>query len=213
MSTLIHAPQACSLATKIAAVEGDVNLNYDHVNLFTKEMSGNRSLLDFNPLGQVSVIITDQKEIITETAVCLLWVQNESTRKDFHISADDPKYFQLLRWLSFCSTELHKQIFRIVFYNEATQDVKDNFRELAASRLKVLDDHLADSEFMLGEQFSAVDAYLAWFFMLSDGSGVHTNNFQQLQRYRESLLTRPLIKELMEYENCLSDEIYNKNIL
>ena len=102
MPTLIHAPQACSLATKIVAFEGDVNLQYDHVNIFTKEMSGNRSLYNYNPLGQVSVIVLDNGEVITETACCLLWVQSQSEKKDFHIPADDPKYFQLVRWLGFC---------------------------------------------------------------------------------------------------------------
>ena len=69
---------------------------------------------------------------------------------------------------AFCATELHKGLFRVVFYDEATEQVKDRVRELAPLRFSVLNNHLANQTFLTGERFTAADAYLSWFFVLSE---------------------------------------------
>ena len=119
MTILYHAPLSCSLATRIAAAEAEVELDIHYLNLATKDLEQSGSLLDINPLGQVSTMRLDDGSLLTETASCIAWVQSQSRKAEFHISANQPEYFQMLRWLNFCATELHKQIFRVVFYPEA----------------------------------------------------------------------------------------------
>jgi len=84
-----------------------------------------------------------------------------------------------------------------VFYPEATDPVKERIRQLAPQRFKLLDQHLSQQSFLLGEQFSAADAYLSWFFVLADHAQLDHSDYPALNRYREQVLARPAIAELV----------------
>lgn len=197
-STLFHAPLACSLAVRMAAAEGGVPLDIAYLNLKTKEIVGGGSLYDVNPLGQVSVIKDQNQQVVTETSTCLQWVQLNSTDTSFYRDPSSSEFLQISRWISFCSTELHKQIFRVVFYDEATADVKARFLDLAPARLELLNNHLADKEFLVGDSFSAADAYLTWFFVLSSSSGVEVNPYEHLVSYRDRMFGRAGIDSVIQ---------------
>ena len=197
MPTLYHAPLTCSLAARFAAAEGGIDLDVAYVNLQNKELDQGGSFYDVNPLGQVSVLLFEDGSKLTETSTVLLWLQSQSKNENFRVNPDDPEYFQLLRWTAFCATELHKGLFRIVFYDEATEQVKDRVRELAPLRFSVLDNHLANHTFLTGKRFTAADAYLSWFFVLSEKAQLDHSMYPNLESYRKRVLTRPAIKELI----------------
>jgi glutathione S-transferase len=213
---LYHAPLTCSLAARFCAAEAGVDIQLQPLNLLNKTLVGNGvvgapSYLGIHPLGQVSALRTANGEFITETAVVLMWLQHQSRQTDFKRDVDHTEYFQLLRWLNFCATELHKQIFRIVFYQEATDPVKAKIRDLAPPRLALLDQHLSDRSFLLGDTFSAADAYLTWFFVLSDRAQLNLEPYQQLCDYRQRVLARPLIQQLIA-DDLTMDVAIGQNI-
>ncbi|WP_281648369.1 glutathione binding-like protein [Parendozoicomonas sp. Alg238-R29] len=197
LPTLYHAPLTCSLASRFAAAEGGVPLTVEYLNLRTKELENGGSLLDINPLGQVSTLRLPTGELLTETATVLLWIQSQSPNQEYRRTPEDDDYFQLVRWLGFCATELHKQIFRVVFYQEATDQVKERIRGLAPKRFELLDNHLADKQYLLGEKVSAADAYLTWFFVLARNAQLDVSEYKNLNAYRKRMLERPLIQELI----------------
>lgn len=203
----MHAPLTCSLASRIAAAEGEVPLDIAYLNLKTKELEAGGSLFDINPLGQVSVLRLDSGEILTETSTVLIWIQSQSKNDAFRRDPADPAYFQMLRWIAFCATELHKQIFRVVFYPEATDPVKDRIRGLAPKRFEVLDTQLSDRPFLLGDRFSAADAYLTWFFVLAERAQVDPAGYGRLCDYRDRMLERPLIRDLIASDREKDREI------
>lgn len=198
---LYHIPRNCSLAVRIAAAEGDVDLDVEWVDPKTKALSSGGSLLDINPLGQVSTMRLESGEILTETSACLLWAQSQSTTS-FRVDPSDPAYFQMVRWLGFAATELHKQILRVVFYDEATDAVKDKFRALVPARFQLLDAHLKDRRFLLGENYSAADAYLTWFFVLAKRAGVLFPGYPNLEAYHSRVMARPKIVEMIEQDQA-----------
>ena len=211
-ATLYHAPLTCSLAARIAAAEGNVPLNIEYLNLRTKELENGGSLYDVNPLGQVSTLKLDNNEIITETSTTILWLQSQSKDPNFHISPSSPEFYQMARWVAFCATELHKQIFRVVFYPEATDEVKDRVRDLAPLRFEVLNKHLSDRPYLLGDNFTAADAYLTWFFVLSKNALLDPSTYEHLVAYQERTLNRPLIRELIESDRA-KDKAMNQQII
>ena len=198
MPTLYHAPLTCSLAARFTAAEGGVDLDIVHVNLQSKELDTGGSFYDINPLGQVSVLQLEDGSKLTETSTVLLWLQSQSENENFRVNPDDPEYFQMLRWTAFCATELHKGLFRVVFYDEATEQVKDRVRELAPLRFSVLNNHLANHTFLTGERFTAADAYLSWFFVLSEKAQLDHSKYPNLESYRQRVLARPALKELID---------------
>ena len=181
---LYHAPFTCSLAVRLAAKWGDVPLDILPTALGPK---ARQDLTVQNPLTQVSTLILPDDSVLTETSACLVWVQTQSHNPDFKRTSDQAEYFQMLRWIGFCATELHKQILRIVFYDEATDAVKDNFRRLSLSRLQRLNDHLADRTALVGKTYSAADAYLAWFLTLAPKAGVEFSSYEALSTYFDTI--------------------------
>jgi glutathione S-transferase len=211
-ATLYHAPLTCSLAARIAAAEGDVPLNIEYLNLRTKELESGGSLYDINPLGQVSTLKLSNEQIITETSTTLLWIQSQSKSNNFRIDPLTPEFYQLARWIAFCATELHKQIFRVVFYPEATDEVKDRIRDLAPLRFDVLNQHLSSQPFLLGDNFTAADAYLTWFFVLSNNAQLDSSAYKHLVDYQQRTLNRPLIRKLIE-SDIAKDKAMDQNII
>ena len=198
MPTLYHAPLTCSLAARFAAAEAGIPLDIEYVNLQNKELERGGSLYDVNPLGQVSVLQLDDGTKLTETSTVLLWLQSQSKNEAFRVNPEDPEYFQMLRWTAFCATELHKGLYRVVFYDEATEPVKDRVRDLAPLRFTVLDNQLAKHSFLTGERFTAADAYLSWFFVLSEKAQLDHSGYPNLETYRQTVLARPALRELIE---------------
>lgn len=210
-ATLYHAPLTCSLAARFAAAEAGVELNIEPLNFKTKELLKGGSLFDVNPLGQVSTLKLSDGQLLTETATCILWLQSQSQNSEFKIEPGSAEFFQLSRWLGFCATELHKQIFRVVFYPEATEEVKDKVRGLAPLRFEVLEKHLANNTYLLGDKFSAADAYLSWFFVLAKTAKVDPSGYPSLERYRQQVLSRPLIQKLIA-EDLEQDKAIGQNL-
>lgn len=196
-ATLYHEPLACSSAVRMAAAYGGVPLNVVHVNLATHKMDDGAPFKAINPLGQVSTLITPYGEKITETIAVLLWVQSQSERDDFVVQHNDSQYFQLIRWLSFTATEFHKQIYRMVFYDELDDASKDKIRDLASSRFAMLDEHLTHHSYLLGEHFCSADAYLGWALLLADRAGLHPERYEHLSAYAKRVRELPEIREVI----------------
>ena len=183
-ATLYHAPFTCSLAVRLAAKWGDVPLDIRPTAL---GQQARQDLIAHNPLAQVSTLILPDESVLTETSACLIWVQTQSQNPAFRRTSDQTEYFQMLRWIGFCATELHKQLLRIVFYDEATEDVKDNFRHLSTSRLQHLNEHLEDRKTLVGHTYSAADAYLTWFLTLAHKADVDLPPFKALSSYYDKV--------------------------
>jgi glutathione S-transferase len=204
---LYHAPLTCSLAARIAATEGEVELDIIPLNQTTKELAQGGTLYDVNPLGQVSVLELPDGSRLTETLAVIAWIQSQSTNQDFRIQPDSARYFEMLRWLAFCATELHKGLFRVVFYQEATNSVKDRVRALIPLRFQMLENQLKGREYLLGDKFSAADAYLTWFFVLSGHARVDHAAYPSVDSYRQRVLSRPAIKALIENDRIMDQEL------
>jgi len=204
---LFHAPLTCSLAVRLAAAWGNVPLDVLPVRLGKAKTDTEKQFRQVNPLGQVSTLILPDETILTETSVCLIWIQSQSKNSDFRREPNSPEYFQMLRWISFCSTELHKQLLRIVLYDEATEAVKENFRQLAKTRLAILSQHLAKQSVLVGETCSAADAYLTWFLTYSEKAGIDLAPYKSLKTYSDRQMEDVNIQRLLTEDTSLKATI------
>ena len=194
---LYHAPMACSLAARIAAAEAGIELDLAFVDLTNKRLEDGRSYLDVNPLGQVSVLQLPNGRLLSETSAVLVWLQANAGPTVTQIPAESNDYYELLRWISFCATELHKQIFRVLFYPEATAEVKERVRTLAPPRFAVLDNHLRGRQYLVGENFSSADAYLVWALQLMDRAQLDPSRYSALHDYHQRHNKRSTVIDLL----------------
>jgi glutathione S-transferase len=76
-------------------------------------------------------------------------------------------------------------------------------------RFEVLNSQLKGREFLVGDTYSAADAYLTWFFVLAENAGVDPIGYRHLADYRERVLDRPRIRALIDGDKQKRAEMYD----
>src|ERR1700755_2885187 len=107
---LYYSPFACSLAPHIVCREAHLPVTLRRVDLATKRAEGSADFLRLNPLAQVPTLVLDDGQVLTENLAVLLWLGTQAADGGLVPPPGTPESYQVLRWLSFVSTELHKHV-------------------------------------------------------------------------------------------------------
>jgi len=185
---LYHYPMACSTACRLAAVEFGVALEIVRADVFTKSLEDGGSLFDINPLGLVATLACFDGQVLTENTAILLWLQAQGPGLPV---VSDTDFFALLRWTSFCASELHKGLLWPLLRGDVDDGHKAFVRDRAGPRLDLLERHLSDRDSLVGACVTAADAYLAWFLVMAPLAGLDLASRPALSRVGENLLARP----------------------
>lgn len=196
---LYYSPFACSMAAHIAIREADLDVELVRVELPTKRTASGSDLFVDNPMGQVPTLVLDDERILTENVAVLFYLAERVP------SAKPRDQYELVRWLSFVSTELHKRILAPI-YNPCPGAVKDFARTCGDRAFAVLNAHLESRDTLLGEEFTAADAYLFWALMLMPHSGISLDPYPTLQAYHERHRKRPAVRDVLRYEKAEWDK-------
>lgn len=196
---LYYSPGACSLAPHIALNEAGLKYDLEKVDLASKKTESGKDYNEINAKGYVPALILDNGELLTEAAIVLQYISAQVPQK---LSPDENsfEYYRFKEWLNFISSELHKGI-GFFFRKNLTNEVKNSQSELVSKRLKFLDSSLPDQGYLMGENFTAADAYLftvlrwAYYFKL-DLSG-----FPKINQYFEKVKQRPHVQKTLAEEN------------
>jgi glutathione S-transferase len=95
---------------------------------------------------------------------------------------------------------VHKA-FSPLFSSEATDETKTYARNYLAKRLAYLEGALGDNKYVMGDQFTVVDAYL--FTVLGWGAHVGVDIGAKLKSYVERVRARPHVIEAMTAEGLI----------
>ncbi|HEY6556090.1 MAG TPA: glutathione binding-like protein [Polyangiaceae bacterium] len=196
---LFYSPFACSLAAHVACREVDLDVELVRVELSTKRTASGSDLFVDNAMGQVPTLVLDDGRILTENVAVLFYLAERAP------SAKPRDHYELVRWLSFVSTELHKRILAPI-YNPCPDAVKDFARTCGGRAFGVLNTHLESRDTLLGEEFTAADAYLFWALMLMPHSGISLDPYPALSAYHERHRKRPTVRDVLRYEKAEWDK-------
>jgi glutathione S-transferase len=202
---LYYSPFACSLAARVVCLEGGLPVNLRRIDLSTKRVEGQRdgAFLGVNPLGKVPALVCDDGHVLTENVAVLLFLGDQAPVALGLAPRESPARYELLRWLSFVATELHKRVLAPTFAVEgAPPPVRQFAREGAAQPLSVLEEHLRDRPALLGGSFTVADAYLAWTLLLlpRPRCGVPLDAFPAVQAYAERSWQREAFAAVLRAE-------------
>lgn len=188
---LYYSPLACSLAARIVAHEAGIPLTLHQVEVYEKTLTATgASYLDIAPFGQVPALRLEDGSILTELPAVVLYLAPPP-------AADRHRVHE---WLSFVGTELHKKIVWPL-YNRGVPDAVRTFaRESAPAAFAHVARHLADRELLVGDHFTAADAYLVWAMHMARLAGLDAQPAAYLKRMR----ARPSIAALLAEETPLA---------
>lgn len=201
---LYFAPLACSLATRISLYEAGAQAEFTQVDTKLKQLLDGSDFYAINPLGQVPVLRTEDGTLLSENTAILPYVADHYPAAQL-APADPTQRARMQQWLGFISTELHKAVFLPLLDPRAPEDVKTYARDKTALRLGVLQNHLANHEFLL-DRFSVADAYLVTVLNWAMHSGIDLAQWPQVKSYYQRLLGRASVAKALAEEMALYKE-------
>src|SRR5690606_40008370 len=112
-------------------------------------------------------------------------------------------------WLSFVASDLHPTIIEYIYKAlPATEEEREKTKALydkrVARRLKVLEDRLADQDYILGDRDSVIDGYALVVLNWSVPAQVALDPYPNIRAYMERLEARPAIRRVREAEGQIN---------
>ena len=196
---LYYSPGACSLSPHIVLRETGLPHDLVRVDLRAKKTADGADYRAINPSGSVPALQLDNGEILTEGPAIVQYLGDLAPQSDIVPKAGTMARVRLQEALNFISTELHKS-YSPLFGPTTPEDYKPVARENLVSRYGVVDKKLAGKSYLLGETFTAADAYLfvvtRWSFPLK----LDLRQFENVQAFMERVGARPKVKEAIAAE-------------
>lgn len=196
---LYFTPGSCGLAAQIALREAGVAVDLVKVDFGTKR-TAEGDYLQVNPKGFIPSLKLESGEVVTENAVILQWIADAYPSASLLPPMGSMERYRALEWLNYVATDLHKGM-AVMFSGFIDSDSKVRFAEgNLASRFEYVDDHLANNDYVLGDQFSAVDGYLYNVLRWPVRVNVDISAFAGIQAYMRRMEQRPAVIAAIEAE-------------
>ena len=199
---LYYAPLACSLAARIVAHEAGIPLALRQVEVFAKTVTETgASYLEVAPLGLVPVLRLDDGTLLTEVAAVVQYLADLRPAAGLAPPWGTPDRYRLIEWLSFVGTELHKKVVWPLYNRGVPDAVRAHARANAPAVFDHLARHLAAREHLVGDRFTAADAYLIWALHLARLAGLDPGaDRPALAAYAKRHRARASVSELLAEE-------------
>ena len=138
-------------------------------------------------------------EVITEGPAISQFIADQVPLKRLAPANGTIERVRMQSWLTFVGTELHKS--HGAFFNAAA---KDDWKTVARGNLErrygYLDAHLSDKPYLLGEEFTAADAYLFTVLRWIGVTGLTLATWPHLSAFQERVAARPAVAAAMKAE-------------
>lgn len=192
-------PGACSLSPHIVLEELGMPYETETVDLRTKQTASGQDFLAINPKGYVPALQLDGGELLTEGPAIVLYLADLAPEKKLAPAHGTLARYQLLSWMTFIGTELHKSC--SPFFNPAApQAMKEIARANLERRLTYTAQQLEGRDYLLGGDFSVADAYLftvlGWFRFVP----VDLSVWPVLQAFQARVAARPAVQAALKAE-------------
>ena len=150
--------------------------------------------LTLNPAGKVPVLV-DGRLVLTESAAIQLYLADKNPQAGFIPEAVEDRA-QMYRWIFFLVTEIEQPLWRIArhtfLYPEEKrlpQDV-DLARQECVEMVAVLERHMEEREFMVGDRLSVADFNAAYILDWANEEKM-LDGTPRLREYLRSMYARP----------------------
>jgi glutathione S-transferase len=154
-----------------------------------------KEYLSLNPLGTVPYFVDGPTHMTESTGICHYLVERYR-RHDFGLATDDPEYGAYLNWLyqsdatlTFPQT-IYLRYARLEPVERRLPQAADDYRKWYLARLRMLDAHLADHDYLCGGRFTIADIAIGYALFLGSTLGFAADYQPQTRGYLERLCER-----------------------
>lgn len=196
---LFYKPGACSLAPHIVANEAGLDFELVKVDLASKKTEQEQDFLATNPNGYVPALALSDGEVLTEASVLVQYLADRNPESGLMPKAGDLARYRVQQWLAFIATELHKT-FGPFFKPETPEATKEANRALLTRRIGFVDKRLEEGSYLMGDTFTAADAYLWTVLGWAPHIGFDLSPYTNVRRFLQTVAARPAVQETLRAE-------------
>jgi glutathione S-transferase len=209
---LFYAPGACSLAPHIVLREAGRRFDLERVDLKTLRTASGADFLTINPKGYVPALQLDGpgSPILTEAPVIMQYIGDLVPDAQLVPPGGTFARYYQQEWLNFLSTEVHKQ-FSLLFDTTLPAGVGEHLRGKISARFLYMQDVLNDRAFLMGETFTAADAYLFVMLQWCGPHGIDLGLYPNLDDYESRIAQRRSVQAALAAEGLLSRHRYRRS--
>lgn len=200
---LYLSPGTCSLAVHIALREAGIRFETVKVDLATHRTEAGDDYHRISPNGYVPLLETASGARYTETSALLPYIADLDPATGLIApSTKAEARLQVVQWLAFVATELHKT-FSWLWSKETAEATVGACRHKLAERFRTLDQHLGRSPYLAGASFTVADAYAFAIVNWSNFLDISLQPYPHLTGYQARIAERPAVRDALRAEGLL----------
>jgi len=201
---LYYAPGTCSFSPHIVAREAGIDIDLERVDISTMPHR-TQSGLDYatiNPNLYVPALELDDGFVLTEGVAIVQYLADLKPAFGLAPAAGTAARYRFISWLNFIATELHKNYSPWLFHAEYGAQMQDTVRGKIAERLAYVERELAaGGPYLLGQSFTAADAYLFTIVGWSRFVKIDLAPYPALSAFMKRVAARPAVRRAMQAES------------
>lgn len=202
---LYYAPGVCSIAAHITATEADITLDLIKVDIRSvpHRVGDGRDLKDVSPKGVVPILELDNGQILTEGVAILIYLADQKPEAGLIPLQGSFNRYRMHEWLTFISSELHKTFSPWLFHPEYGEQATEVAKQRLHERFQLLDNYLADHNYLVGDRFTIADAYCFTIVNWSRGRGIDLATWPNLAHYQSKIAERKSVRDTLIAEGLI----------
>lgn len=202
---LYYAPAYCSQAVHIALREAGLVPQLVQVDTVAGRTADGADYRALNPRGYVPMLELDDGSRHTEVAALLQYIGDLAPATGLVPPAGSRERFEVLQWLTFISSELHKGFSPWLFHKETADATRKAVKDKLKLRIADVEARLQGREWLVGRGFTVADAYaftiLSWAPMVGMSLAAWPNVVAWMDRVR----SREAVRAVLRAEGLLKD--------
>lgn len=202
---LYYAPGVCSMAAHITTAEADIALDLIKVDIRSEphRVEDGRHLKDVSPKGVVPILELDNGQVLTEGVAILIYLADQKPEAGLMPAQGSFNRYRMHEWLTFISSELHKTFSPWLFHPEYGEQAAEVAKRRLHERFHLLDNYLADHDYLVGESFTIADAYCFTIMNWSKGRGIDLAAWPNLAHYLSKIAERKSVQDTLIAEGLV----------
>jgi len=195
---LYFSPGACSLAPHITLHESGVVFDTEKVDLKTHQTEAGKDFYQISPKGYVPTLEISAGQLLTEGPAIQVYIAEQAPTMNL-IPLNGFERYHTLEWLAFINTELHK-VASPLFGKDISDDYRAKIQEKLFKRYEYINQWLENKSYLLGQDFTAPDAYLFTVTRWMPALKVDITSLAAVQQFMQTMRARPAVQKALEAE-------------
>lgn len=200
---LYFANNTCSFAPHIVLQELGLSYNLVRVDNRTKLMSEPGDFLTINPKGYVAALALDTGDLLTEGPAILQYLADLKPDSGLAPANGTLERARLQEWLNFITSEIHAGSSPL-FNRDLPETVRDLFETKLTRRFDFIETRFATQDYLMGNRFTVVDAYLFTVLGWMKGFGIDLSRWPKVAAYMQRIAIRPSVAAALEREAAVA---------